>query len=124
MTAPDPPSPAAARSTIHQRIESLRPLVVEFNLLRIALMALDIEEAGAHSRVERAFIAIQRAPGSTAREIAAASRLTVGSVYPALRTLAEQGFAHRISLRWFPGLRDPAAHGATADLTSLDDDVS
>lgn len=104
-------------------MESLRPRVLEFNLLRMAVMATDIEieAADSQSRTERAFVAVYRSPGSTTEEIAAENGLPADALDAALRTLANQGLAHQIGQHWYPGPLDPALHGLVCapDLKSL-----
>lgn len=95
---------------LEKRLESLRPHVVEFNLLRLALLGLESRLPGfseqPRSKAERALASICFEPGSTTKEIAADSGIPLASLYPVLRILTDQGLAHRVSYRWYPGSRD------------------
>lgn len=96
---------------IQDRLDGLKPYVVEFNLLRVALLGIESQrpafEDQPRSKSERAFAAIYLAPGSTTQELSTDSGIALASLYPVLRTLSEQGLAHSISRRWYPGPRDP-----------------
>lgn len=116
MNPPDPLRDVTPRRTIEDRVAYLRPLVLEFNLLRLTVMALDIAQAGPRTKVEHTFAAVHHAPGSTAPEIAALIQLSANHVETALETLSDKGLAHRIAQRWFPGPRDLSAYGVTGDM--------
>lgn len=98
---------------IQARLDGLRPYVVEFNLLRVALMGIESRMPAApdrpRSRSEQAFAAIFLDPGLTTQEIADDSGIALSSLYPVLRGLEDQGLAHRISRCWYPGPRDPGS---------------
>lgn len=98
---------------IQARLDGLRPYVVEFNLLRVALMGIESRKPAApdrpRSRSELAFAAIFLDPGLTTQEIAEDSGIALSSLYPVLRGLEDQGLAHRISRCWYPGPRDPGS---------------
>lgn len=108
----DPRVEQACRK-IQARLDGLRPYVVEFNLLRVALMGIESRLPSApdrpRTRSEQAFAAIFLDPGLTTQEIADDSGIALSSLYPVLRGLEDQGLAHRISRCWYPGPRDPGA---------------
>ena len=108
----DPRVEQACRK-IQARLDGLRPYVVEFNLLRVALMGIESRLPASpdrpRTRSEQAFAAIFLDPGLTTQEIADDSGIALSSLYPVLRGLEDQGRAHRISRCWYPGPRDPGA---------------
>lgn len=108
----DPRVEQACRK-IQARLDGLRPYVVEFNLLRVALLGIEsrLPEAPERPRTrsEQAFAAIFLEPGLTTQEISEDSGIALSSLYPVLRGLEDQGLAHRISRCWYPGPRDPGS---------------
>ncbi len=96
---------------IQARLDGLRPYVVEFNLLRVALLGIESRLPDAperpRTRSEQAFATIYLEPGLTTQEISEDSGIALSSLYPVLRALEDQGLAHRISRCWYPGPRDP-----------------
>ncbi|MBF6619181.1 MAG: hypothetical protein ITG02_03005 [Patulibacter sp.] len=101
---------AAACRKLDARLDELRESVVEFNLLRITKLGLESRLPGfadePRSTAERALASICAEPGSTTQEISDDSGIVMASLYPVLRTLEEQGLAHRASRHWYPGPRE------------------
>ncbi len=95
-----------ARDKIQARLDGLKPLVVEYNFLRIAQLSIESRLDRPRTKSQRAFAAIVDAPGSSTTQIAAASEIALASLYPVLRSLTDQGLAHRVSRRWYVGPGD------------------
>lgn len=108
----DPRVEQACRK-IEARLEGLRPYVIEFNLLRVALMGIESRLPSRsdqpRTRSEQAFAAIFLDPGLSTQEIADDTGIALSSLYPVLRGLEDQGLAHRIARCWYPGPRDPGS---------------
>lgn len=102
------------RAQIERRIAALEPLVVEFRILRIALAAIECwtprTDAAPRTRAQQVLEAIAWSPGVTPAEIAAYVGIGVTKVYPALRILETQGFAHRADRRWYLGPAGSTIH--------------
>lgn len=102
------------RVQIERRIEALEPLVVEFRLLRVALAAIEcwLPRSGTEprTRAEQVLEAIAWRPGATPSELATYIGITAPKVYPALRALENEGFAHRADRRWYLGPAGSALH--------------
>lgn len=98
---------AETRVQIERRIEALEPLVVEFRILRITLAAIECwmprPGASTRTRAQQVLEAIAWEPGPTPTEIASYIGISAPKVYPALRILEGQGFAHRAGRRWYLG---------------------
>jgi predicted Rossmann fold nucleotide-binding protein DprA/Smf involved in DNA uptake len=95
---------------LQARLDELQEQVVEFNLLRITKLGLESRlprfADQPRSKAERALASICAEPGSTTQEIADDSGIVIASLYPVLRTLTDQGLAHRTSRHWYPGPRE------------------
>jgi hypothetical protein len=95
------------RVQIERRIAALEPLIVEYRILRITLAAIDCwmprPDAEPRTRAQQVLEAIAWTPGATPAEIASYAGIGVTKVYPALRILETQGFAHRSDRRWYLG---------------------
>lgn len=98
---------ADTRVQIVRRIEALEPLVAEFRILRITLAAIECwmprTDAEPRTRVQQVLESIARKPGATPGMIAADLGIGAPKVYPALRMLEGQGYAHRTDRRWYLG---------------------